>query len=99
MPRRGPPPKVTRMQIGVMNSHGGGAWACLERRAVGAATGVEPTRGVKSGRCGRSDFRADLELARGQLGERLADPMALVLIGLHAPRLHEAIGVFVPTAL
>src|SRR6478672_875346 len=60
---------------------------------------VEPACGVKPGRCGRSEFRADLELARGQLGERLADPMALVLIGLDAPLLHEGIGVFIPTAV
>ena len=39
MPRRRPRPMVTRMQIGVMNFHGGGAWAvwsdALEAPQVG----------------------------------------------------------------
>ena len=63
MPCRRPPPVATRMQIGVMNSHRGGAWACLKRRAVGAAGWVEPACGVNPGRCGRSEFRADLHVA------------------------------------
>src|SRR6516225_11493052 len=46
-----------------------------------------------------SDFGAmDLKFARGQFRERLADPVAFVLVRLNALRLHQGIGVLVPAA-
>src|SRR5262249_52568413 len=73
-------------------------WTVYNNALWGAASWVVPTCGVKSARYGRSDC-VELQLARGPSRERLADPMALVLVGLKTLRLHQGIGVLVPTAV
>src|SRR5215471_1338685 len=73
-------------------------WTVDNHALWGGASWVVPTCGVKSARYGRSDC-VELQLARGPSRERLTDPMALVLVGLKTLRLHQGIGVLVPTAV
>src|SRR5262249_29435588 len=83
-----------------MNAYRSGTRARPERRAASAASWVEATCSVKPGHddVGKRFRRDDLEFARGQFRECLADPVAFVLVRLNAPRLHQGIGVLVPAA-